>query len=78
MHDVGASTVEDENAGTIDVTLPAGDAVEAGTGSTPTTPRSQTGKKTKATVKRKAKRRQHAAGFYRLRKADPFCACCAA
>ena len=61
-HGTGASTVEGENAETLDVTPPAGHSVEAETGSTPTTPRSQTGKKTKATVKRKVKRRQHAPG----------------
>ena len=58
----GASTIEDNNEETLDVTPPAGDAAEAETGSTPTTPRSQTGKKTKATVKRKAERRQHTTG----------------
>ena len=57
-----ASTVEGENAETPRVTPSAGDAMEAETGSTPTTPRSQAGKKTTATVKRKAKRRLLAPG----------------
>ena len=71
VHGTGASTVEGENAETLEVTPPAGDAVEAETGSTPTTRRSQTGKKTKATMK-KAKRRQHAIGCWAAERFELF------